>query len=1214
MKNLKKFLSVGVALCIILSLLPIQSQAVGNTIDVDIRDDITTIYSITYKITNESTNRKIMQLFLDCDYSCPADNFGGNYARLSPATYTYTEDFSDGNWGYTSITGSARTNLVALTTFDSSLEKVEVTILTGFLAYEDETNSTAGASVFYCHPYTYEIDLTIPCGTIDSAGTVTSATPYLVTGGNIYFDVDSRTILDCDKAVTQANVPETINGVPVEHIGASAFSSCDVTEIYLPNSVLSIGSSAFQNCTSLSKITLPVSIHEIKNSAFLNCNSLSDVYYLGNEEQWENISIGLANEPLESAQIHYNFIENKVNFSTDRWNFSNLSDQIPFDIYKTLYGPIKGLFLSMIDNGTNGHCYGMAATTAAINTGLPSVTTFNKSRLVDVNETDFNNFINMDAHKFIDCGHLLQYSTSISKQNKNTKNDLAGLYNAVKNFQNGDGAPVVISMRGDTTSKKNVGHTVYALRVHQEDSTSCKIVVNDSNVCSVACVLQLQKNANGEFVGWTYDTTGWGSNQPNGEISYSTPAELLYDVAVLYSKEAENIINENSLLLISNIDQFTIQSNDNTEYIGQDFNDSVWIYPIKPNNLSNKNSENEANSFYWIDTQNNITISNLSKASEISVVGKSVGITVSAPAKSILNLDVLDEKSESATIDLSSCSTTEPNHIRMRYTTTNNNALKTMEISGVATETIGTKNSKNGITVWGLSEFTVNANINGQTLTKHFSGLDDEKKQLITVQDTETGAQINSETLTEEVNVNGIAISQPNIRFVKAGETYQLSAKVLPIEATNKSISWTSSNPNVATVTDSGLVTAVSNGVTTITAKTQDGGYTATCEVTVEIPEAPNIPVTNVNLNTQRITLSQVGSSYQLKAEVTPTNATNQTVVWASSNPDIAMVNNNGLVTAVSEGSTTITATTQDGQKVATCFVTVHIESSSSGTSGGGSSSPATPTPHLITTGETDSGTIIISHKTASKGETVTITAVPDDGFMLETLSASDKNGNKIQLTKETDTNYTFKMPASQVKVSATFTEIVVEPELVALPFGDIPLSAWYYEAVKYVYSNHLMQGTAETTFSPDEEMSRAMIATVLYRLENTPVSTGNAFFSDVETNEWYTDAIRWAAQNNVITGYGNNRFGPMDSVTREQLAVILYNYTVSKGISAEAAGDLSAFSDAKATSDWAEEAMSWAVGVGLLSGKGNATLDPTGTATRAEVAQMLMNYLTKII
>lgn len=217
-----------------------------------------------------------------------------------------------------------------------------------------------------------------------------------------------------------------------------------------------------------------------------------------------------------------------------------------------------------------------------------------------------------------------------------------------------------------------------------------------------------------------------------------------------------------------------------------------------------------------------------------------------------------------------------------------------------------------------------------------------------------------------------------------------------------------------------------------------------------------------------------------------------------SSNPSVATVSDNGLVTAVSEGTATITVTTEDGQKVATCTVTVRIESGSGGTGGGGSSGSTTPTSYTITSEDTVGGAIIISPKTASKGQTVTITAVPDDGFTLKTLSVTDKNGTKIELTKKNETSYTFKMPASKVTVSATFTEIVVEPEPIILPFDDISQSAWYYGAVEYVYSNDMMQGTSATTFSPEVEMSRGMIATVLYRLANAPTLTGSIPFSDV--------------------------------------------------------------------------------------------------------------------
>lgn len=180
--------------------------------------------------------------------------------------------------------------------------------------------------------------------------------------------------------------------------------------------------------------------------------------------------------------------------------------------------------------------------------------------------------------------------------------------------------------------------------------------------------------------------------------------------------------------------------------------------------------------------------------------------------------------------------------------------------------------------------------------------------------------------------------------------------------------------------------------------------------------------------------------------------------------------------------------------------------------------------------------------------------------------------------------------------------------------FSDVPLTHWGIEGINFVSSREIFVGTSDTSFTPEGIMNRGMIATVLYRLKNTPVLTGGTAFSDVEADEWYTEAIQWAAENDIMNGYGNNRFGPMDSVTREQLAVILYNYTASEGISVDVIGDLSVFDDAEETSDWAKEAISWAVGVGLLSGKGNGILDPTATATRAEVAQMLMNYFTNVV
>ena len=186
------------------------------------------------------------------------------------------------------------------------------------------------------------------------------------------------------------------------------------------------------------------------------------------------------------------------------------------------------------------------------------------------------------------------------------------------------------------------------------------------------------------------------------------------------------------------------------------------------------------------------------------------------------------------------------------------------------------------------------------------------------------------------------------------------------------------------------------------------------------------------------------------------------------------------------------------------------------------------------------------------------------------------------------------------------------ETPLGGAPFTDVPEDAWYKEAVDYVYANGLMSGTSATTFAPNMLLSRAMIAQVVHNLEDNPAAAEQGVFTDVAAGAWYADAVDWAAGEGIVSGYGNGEFGPEDLITREQMALILYGYAQYKGYDVSAGGELSSFTDGASTSGWAAEAVRWAVGSGLLSGKGGGVLDPQGTATRAEVASILMRFAQK--
>ena len=177
----------------------------------------------------------------------------------------------------------------------------------------------------------------------------------------------------------------------------------------------------------------------------------------------------------------------------------------------------------------------------------------------------------------------------------------------------------------------------------------------------------------------------------------------------------------------------------------------------------------------------------------------------------------------------------------------------------------------------------------------------------------------------------------------------------------------------------------------------------------------------------------------------------------------------------------------------------------------------------------------------------------------------------------------------------------------------DVKQGQWFYDAIKFVDEKGLFEGTSATTFSPNDPMTRAMLVTVLYRLEGEPAG-GSHNFSDVAAGLWYSDAVAWAAGNNVVKGISDTLFDPNSDVTREQIAQILYNYAGSKGYDTAASSALDSFTDGAAVASWAQDAVKWAVGAGLVEGKDGGALDPAGSATRAEVATMLQRFVNQFV
>ena len=418
-------------------------------------------------------------------------------------------------------------------------------------------------------------------------------------------------------------------------------------------------------------------------------------------------------------------------------------------------------------------------------------------------------------------------------------------------------------------------------------------------------------------------------------------------------------------------------------------------------------------------------------------------------------------------------------------------------------------------------------------------------------------------------------------------ESETLTATITPGNATNKTVTWDSSAPGVATVDTSGKVTAVAQGSTTITATAADGsGKSATCTVTVN--EAETVPVESVSLDKSNLELTEGGTD-TLTATITPSNASNKSVTWSSDNESVATVTN-GVVTAVTPGIATITVTTVDGGFTATCAVTVRPDIP-----------PANPN-YRITLEATQGGTVTADPTAAKAGTTVTLTPSPDAGYQVGTVAVTDRFGQPVVVTEQADGTYTFVMPNGQVTVTVTFAET-------PLPFTDVTEGDWFYDAVRYAYETGLMDGVGDNLFAPNSETTRAQLVTILYRLEGEPEVSGTSGFTDVEADTWYTDAVAWAAANGIVNGVSETEFAPGKDITREQLATILFRYAEAKGYDVSARADLSAYPDADQIQSYAAESVAWAVAEGLIQGFEDNTLRPAGNATRAQIATILMRF-----
>lgn len=282
-----------------------------------------------------------------------------------------------------------------------------------------------------------------------------------------------------------------------------------------------------------------------------------------------------------------------------------------------------------------------------------------------------------------------------------------------------------------------------------------------------------------------------------------------------------------------------------------------------------------------------------------------------------------------------------------------------------------------------------------------------------------------------------------------------------------------------------------------------------------------------------------------------------------------------------------------------TDFTTVKVQQRSSG--GGEPAKPSFP----VKISHSGDGVAKVDKSYASAGAKVTITVTPGRNATVQRITVTDEDGERLKLTENRDGTYSFTMPSGTANVYVRFSGS-------GLPFADVPSGSWYYDDVAYVYDTGLMTGLTATAFGPNLSTTRGMIVTILWRMENEPAAKHGCPFADVRRGSYYEQAIAWASENGIVTGFDASTFAPDRAITREQLAAILFRFAAYRGMDAVTLREnLSSFQDQAAISVYAVSALNWAVSGGLMQGTGDK-LEPTGNATRAQVAAMLRRFIQR--
>ena len=946
--------------------------------------------------------------------------------------------------------------------------------------------------------------------------------------------------------LTSITIPDSIT-----NIGTNAFAGCSsLTSVTIPQSATRIGSQAFIGCTSLTSVTIPNSVTSIDRAAFHDCTALTDVYYSGTKAQWDEISIEDYNDPLINATIHYNRTEYSFTYSLDGGSWSLPDECYPYSAGEKITIPSEmplkdGCYFAGWSDGVKTYQPGSTYTMPSYNVELTALWGMGPLNLISIardNITVTESYTAAPRYTLADGATVEWTSANPSIAAVDSNGVVTGVHygkTTIMAVATAAGAKQTVSYPVTVNRNCKITFTNAVVNLAQGKSTDLDYTVLPREWKQYV-KLQSSDSSIVSVSGNTITAVGKGTATITGSFDFGSIGSAI-------GAGVQGVCT----VTVSNGEELAqLFVNEALKYVGY--------------------SESE------FERTTKSTVSNGNWCSDfIGVCAKLVGAEKALPRESA------GYKLSSRIVDKGGCVVDTPQKGDIITFRSSSGYGHVGIVCDVDANTVYVVHGNWHSHVCAPDGYGAN----NQNCIKYSTGKSKScgKWNIKTKQGP--GATIDLYTRPNwnidadiKCGILECRINCPvDIRFAYDGEvldsaTEQFEASFGTMERTDGDglLVHLNNYYNDMDVTING--TGVGTMDITSTFRDSDG--------TTSTRKFQGVPITEETIGK----LFVYDSAATEILEIYKDNGNTFVEVWAADGNTTVSSADKDLTDWYLNGDTSDVEPDIPITPAPTYPTGSSIDGNSSSTTRG------------ITVPSFKGGTVTVSPKSASKGATVILTATPDKGYDLSSITVSDSKGNELELTDKGNNKYTFIMPASAVTVNAVFEKI--EPAentpidgTYLFPFTDVLRTDWFCNAVEYVFTNDLMSGIAPYTFDPQGKMNRAMVWTVLGRMADADV--------DGSESPWYSKAQTWALSNNVSDGTN-----PTNSISRQELMTMLWRYIGSPAATA----DLNKFSDSESVADWADDAMQWAVSTGLIVGD-NGRLNPTGDARRCEVAMIFMRY-----